>query len=392
MRQILSALRRVVPLLLVVLLFWTVRFGAAVEPPAPAAPAAASETAATPLVWVQFTDVHQSRGSGSHKGRYDAWLSALRYVHDVVRPEFAVATGDLTDGNHFWKNQAPEDWADYRRAIDTAGFTNANYYDLPGNHDARHDCTFAHYLRSGVSGAVMHTWRREVGPYKYTFIATQTAHCGSEEGSFLPDARAWTEGQLRSAEDDTLVFVFSHHPSRLKPDAGLLGPKGLLARYRVEALVAGHLHRDSETRVDGTNIITTCNEFRALPNAYGRMRLFVLTGKTWATAPKYALHHGPQVIIAGPQDMRLADARHPDAYRVHGPTRITAMAFSEAPVDLDAIVDNRAPQRMTTADHRLYATTFDFNAAAHGVHAIRVQLSRRPDSMNGVDTIRVESY
>ena len=343
------------------------------------------------VVFVQVTDIHQSRGSGSGKGAYSNWFKSLEYLYDVVQPDFVVATGDLTDGEA--KGQSQLDWDDYRNAILDAGFTSENYHDLPGNHDGHSDSTFNYYLNNGISGAIMHSWNMTRGMDEYAFMTVQTAYYNSMEGQFSQEAYNWTLAELLLVDDATHIFTFTHHNSVIVPDAGLLGPSGLLATYDVTAFVAGHRHFDQESTFEGTRFIKTANHYKGMTfSDDGWMRIFVLSGQTWSCSPMYVVDRGPQVIITSPQDKRLAVNRSPDAHQVTGQTTITAMIFGEGMQELEIMVDDSTLEPMTSIDSRVFTFDFDFNTLAVGDHTIRVEDPNRTANVNGVDSITVESY
>ena len=345
----------------------------------------------SPVVFVQVTDIHQSRGSGSGKGEYANWFKSLEYIYEVIQPDFVITTGDLTDGEA--KGQSQLDWDDYLNAIVDAGFTSDNYHDLPGNHDGHGDTNFNYYLNNSISGEIMHSWTMTRGQYEYAFMTVQTAYSGSMEGQFSQEAYDWTLAELQLVNDATHIFAFAHHNSVIVPDAGLLGPSGLLATYDVTAFVAGHRHFDQESTFEGTRFIKTANHYKGMPfSDDGWMRIFVLTDQTWSCAPMYVVDKGPQVIITSPQDKRLAVNRSPDAYMVAGQTTITAMIFGEGTMSLEIMVDDSTLEPMTSVDGRTFTFDFDFGASAAGDHTIQVEDPNRTANINGVDSITVESY
>jgi hypothetical protein len=307
----------------------------------------------------------------------------------VIAPDFVVATGDLTDGHA--KGQSQEEWDDYRSAVLDAGFTADDYHDLPGNHDCYDDGDFAFYLASGISGALRHAWDVERSGRRYAFVATKTARVGGIGGVFDFASLAWTTDAFEAAAGATHLFLFAHH-NVLSPDVGLIGEGGLLDQYDVTAFVAGHTHVDGEWTDFGTRFIQTKNHYAGMPESDdGRMRLFVLTGETWAAKAAYVVDRGPVVIVTSPQDKRLAAARSPDAYEVSGVTEVTAMAFGEGDPSLALIVDDGAPVAMATDDGRTFTAAVDFGAVSSGAHALRVEDEGRVDDVNGVDEITVVS-
>lgn len=345
-----------------------------------------------PLVFVQFTDIHQSRGSDSSKGRYENWFKSLQYTHDVIDPDFVVATGDLTDGSAD-KGQSQLDWDDYQNAIIDAGYDQERYHDVPGNHDSQGDSGFSYYLANGISGVLMHAWDIEKSGHHYSFFGLLTAHSRGIEGEFTQDSYDWLAPQLQAANDDTHIFLFAHHNSILSPDVGLMGNNGLIDQYDVTAFTAGHRHIDLEITQQDARFLKTAHHYKGMSSSDdGWMRLFVVTGTTWATKTSYVVDRGPQVIITVPQDKRLAVARNPEGHRVTGATLISAMAFGEGEISLQIKLDDQPLTAMNTDDGQTFYYEYDFSTLTVGAHIIRVEDPDRDDKTNGVDVIEIESY
>src|SRR5512140_2994346 len=118
-------------------------------------PRAAVYSPATDRVFwfVHFSDTHIGT-SGSQDSNNLTWL--VTTGKSVIAPSFMVATGDLTDstdGNIFGYPNGPyqAEWDQYKNIL--AGRVGADfYYDLPGNHDAYNDRTFAYYRANSVQG------------------------------------------------------------------------------------------------------------------------------------------------------------------------------------------------------------------------------------------------
>jgi len=303
-----------------------------------------------------------------------------------------VTTGDLSDGGLNGGQQAQADWDDYHNAVLNAGFTAADYHDLPGNHDIHGDPDFTFYLANGISGEIRYSWTIERGEYQYAFLDVQTVHPDRMEGSFTEADYTWTDNELAQYADYTHIFLFAHHNGFIVPDAGLLGADGLVADYEATAFVAGHRHLDLEQTENGMRYLKTATQMKGMPTSEaGWMRIFVLTGQVWACASKWVVEEGPQVITTSPQDERLAVARSPEGHIVSGETTVTAMAFADETVELLMTVDSGEAIAMQTDDGRIYYAPFDFSALAAGPHTIRVEDVNRINRVNGIDEIQIET-
>jgi hypothetical protein len=228
--------------------------------------------------------------------------------------------------------------------------------------------------------------------YRYAFVAVTTAHDGGIGGRVDQDLLDWTRGEFETrAPGAAHLFLFAHHNGPLIPDAGFLNPGGLVDEFDVTGYVAGHHHIDFEQTTAATRFAKTKNQWDGMPGSDdGWMRLFVLTGPTWATRTSYMVDRGPVVIVTSPQDQRLAVARSPEGV-VSGLTEVTAMAFGDAEASLELTVDTFDPIAMTTEDGRTFTAEFDFIQAAPGEHILRVEDGNRVNDVNGIDEITVES-
>jgi 3',5'-cyclic AMP phosphodiesterase CpdA len=349
-----------------------------------------SEVLLEPLVFVQFTDVHQSRGSGGDKGQYDNWYRSLVYVRDVIEPDFVIVTGDLTEGSGRFGAQVVEQWEDYRQAIDDAGFSRDNFHDVPGNHDARGpDRDFSFYQEYGVSGVPMHRWVQDQGPHRHLFLTLLTTEPGEDEGSLSGSTAIWAAQQLEAVEASH-IFVFAHHNHWLLPFAApdaLVGSSGLLARHDVTAFVAGHRHVDWEHTRGGTRYVLTGNHYRGMPRSdAGWMRLFVVSGRQWATKTCYVVDHGPQVMIMSPQDERLVLPRSPGDNQSEGFITVEALAFGDDEPTLQVRLNGGPPQAMEV-EGQLHRFSFDATGLPRGDHRLRVEAIPLVDEVTGADEV-----
>lgn len=344
-----------------------------------------------PVVFVHLTDIHQSRISGSDKGEYGNFNKSLEYIRDNIDPDFVVSTGDLTDG-YGPLGQAQAEWDDYHNAIVDAGFTSANYHDVPGNHDVHNDDDYSYYLDNGISGELQHSWTISRDGFDYAFMTLLTAYPDYMEGWFTQASYNWADTELAKFDGYDHIFCFAHHNSVIVPDAGLTGPGGLLDTFAVTGFIAGHRHMDTELNYEDTRFIKTAQHYRGMPSSDdGRMRLFVLDGLNWASSSAYVVDRGAHVIIVSPQDKAYSVTRSPTGHQVSGVTTIKAMAFGQGTISLEMAIDDGTPIVMDTDDGRIFTAEFDFGTLDPGDHEILVEDPNRSNNLNGRHVITVES-
>ena len=107
------------------------------------------------IFWfLHASDLHVGMSGSTDTTRLQ-WL--VTTARNVIKPSFIVVTGDLTDstnGNWLGIPNGPyqAEWDQYKAILTAANAGADFYYDLPGNHDAYSDKTFAYYRANSVQG------------------------------------------------------------------------------------------------------------------------------------------------------------------------------------------------------------------------------------------------
>ncbi len=357
-----------------------------------------SKSASPDHFWfVQITDIEQTRLSGSEiapfaireRGDYETSLRQLRYIHDVVSPQFVAATGDLVYGGIL--TQVPEQWEDYRMAVTHSCFDAGNFHDMPGNHDVMFTDDFDLYLAKSVSGKTHDAWTYENEFGRFAFISFNTSRPGKVDGYFSAEESDWLTGRLEQYRDYDMRVVFAHHSAPGPHMGDLFGPDGVLASNDVQAFFGGHIHKDSAANQDGTLVFQTDTTYaKDDATVDGRFRIVSLDSGSFATSSKWILHHGPQVLITYPQDRNMANSANPDGHLVDGITPIRALAFYENDVELSAYAGDEGPFPMQAADDFTHECEIDFSGFEPGFYTIRVQAQGfGPEDDNPTDAIEV---
>lgn len=219
------------------------------------------------LFWFMvISDVHIG-ANGSQDTDYLTW--AVNDAHNIINPQFIVATGDLTNatnGGFIPLGQFSEEWEAYRQILDAAGMHAGIYYDIPGNHDHYDDEFFDYYraysIQGSASNTTQHSWTRIFSYGKYHFLGIATAGNDGAEFSIWPwddfgDHAELTPGEIAFLEsaliansDAEIIFMFGHHP--FEADAsdwtetaitdGLEELQDLIGHYGVSLYGYGHTH------------------------------------------------------------------------------------------------------------------------------------------------------
>ena len=182
----------------------------------------------------------------THVGMVPASAERLRGVYAAVarlEPDFVLHCGDITDTG------LAGEYGRYWQTVPAV--LRGRIRHVPGNHEVRWDATAKGLYRENF-GAVPYSF--DAGGVHFTgFDPTQPllepGHCGAA-------GLDWLDRDLAAAAGPTLLF--QHFPVGGEHDyvddqAALLE---LIARHDVRVLVAGHVHRDTVTRLDGLVQVT----------------------------------------------------------------------------------------------------------------------------------------
>jgi hypothetical protein len=363
----------------------------------------------TRIFWfVRVSDTHVGARGTTDSDRL-RWI--LTTAKSVISPSFIVATGDLTDstnGNLFSIPNGPyqAEWDEYRSIVDP-NVSAANYFDLPGNHDAYNDKYFAYYRANAVqgraTGGTQVSWTLDLPFGEYLFLGVNTAdNTGASFSLTFPygdhagldtTELAYIEDQLAHHTDARLTMVFGHHPVT---DTGVSGDTWLFYGHQdlIQALDAngaslygyGHTHAYSDVQFTG-------NSYTG-PMTNGGVRYLNVASLAKSSASNYDViavdNDGvssvpatagtwPVVLITAPVDKTLGTTVNPYAYSVPAASSnpIRALVFDAKTVSsvqfrVDAETTWHSMSR-NSGNTRLYEGVWDASALASGDHTITVQ-------------------
>ena len=219
--------------------------------------------AQAPFFFIQTTDPQfgmfaEDKNFVHETANWEFVIASANRLH----PAFIVVCGDLTN-----KASDAAQIAEYKR-INRKLDKSIHLYSVPGNHDVTNEPTVA----------TLAAYRKNFGKDYYSFregpvygivldsnLMKTPAHVGAE----APDQEKWLEAELLKAKAaGSTTVIFQHHPFFLeRPDepeqyfnlpletrARILG---LLHRYGVHYVFAGHYHRNSYGRDGDLEMITS---------------------------------------------------------------------------------------------------------------------------------------
>ncbi|KAF1796840.1 Metallo-dependent phosphatase-like protein [Mucor lusitanicus] len=208
--------------------------------------------------FVHATDLHLSRFRP--KGHTYHFLHFIQSILPVVKPEFVVVTGDLTDAKdkkRITSQQYIDEWDVYQTAIKEK--VTVDWYDMRGNHDcfdlpswqSRVNYYRTHGHSAGLieQGKGVYSWQvnQPTGNYQFVAIDACPKRGPSRPLNFFGYLTSKTMDQLEHAliaKPYNHTFVFSHYPTSTMVFG--VSKKGrtfrdLASHYSI--YFCGHLHK-----------------------------------------------------------------------------------------------------------------------------------------------------
>jgi 3',5'-cyclic AMP phosphodiesterase CpdA len=204
------------------------------------------------MLIAQITDTHIRMPGRLAYGKVDTTGMLEACVAELLaldpQPDLIVHTGDLVDFG------LPEEYAQFKAIMAPL---RAPLLAIPGNHDEREAmrAAFAHEDYLPTQGFLHYAVER--GPLR--LIGLDTLVPGEGRGELCAERLAWLDTTLRQ-RPNTPTLVLMHHPPFLTGIAhmdavGLAGRDAFAATIgrhaHVEAVLCGHVHRPTFTRVGG---------------------------------------------------------------------------------------------------------------------------------------------
>ena len=362
------------------------------------------------IFWfIHVSDLHIGTRGTTDSSRLQ-WL--VTTAKNVVKPEFIVATGDLTDstnGNLFGIPNGPyqAEWDQYKTILSNAGMTSSFFYDIPGNHDAYNDRPFAYYLANSIQGRATQktqvSWTREFPYGKYHFLGVNSA--GNDGRAFsisfpfgdyagLDDTELTFIGdELAAHWDAKLTLVFGHHPVT---DTGQSDDTWLFYGHQdfIRALDTrgastynyGHTHDYSQALFKGNDYTGLMYNggvhyynVRSLGKDAGNYYSIVAIDSNGLSSVTPASNTWPVALITAPVDKYIGGAVNPYAYTVPASSTnfVRALVFdSSTSTQVSYRIDGGTtwyPMTRDAAGSPIWQGAWNASALPPGEHTIQVQ-------------------
>lgn len=262
--------------------------------------------------FVHASDFHigDPRGIGVNIKETIRWKAAKKSIEEInlLHPDFVIISGDLVYGQYYPFEYTRE----YKKCYEILQSFDVPTFLCPGNHDG--------YFKFREDG--FNFWKEYFGPLYYSFDYGNYHFLAVNSYDWPPYARItllfiplnWggyiSDEQLKWIEKDlmendaNLTFMFMHHnPLWDTKRNSLLGNEyynrkeilSLIYEYDVDAVMAGHVHYDNITVINGTIFITTTTVASSLgkDDAYWGYRLIEIENGSIASynyrEPEYSI-------------------------------------------------------------------------------------------------------
>jgi 3',5'-cyclic AMP phosphodiesterase CpdA len=220
----------------------------------------------------QFGFISDNKGYAEETSLYE---KAVEKINEL-RPVFVVITGDLVNNR---TNKAQ--WDEFRRITSKI---KPRVYIVPGNHDLGHELTEADLKEFDE---MFGTDRFAIGYRKSRFIGINSNLIKSEVPVLENEQLQWLQQQLAAAKGSDHILIFCHHPFFIKdpaePEQYFNIKPETRARYLalfeqsgVDAIFAGHLHKNAEASYDNILMITTSSIGKQLGSDKPGVRLVTI--------------------------------------------------------------------------------------------------------------------
>ncbi len=209
----------------------------------------------------QFGMISENKGFAEESDLYSKAVEKI----NALSPDLVIITGDLV---HDRSNKAQ--WEEFRRI--TSQLRSKKVSITPGNHD----------IGQEPSETEINEFKAMFGSDRFSFIYKKCCFIGFNSNLIKAatprleeEQYEWLKEELSKASGAKQTFLFSHHPFyinnpdepeeyfNIKPD---LRKKylALFSEYGVDAIFAGHLHRNAVAESGAIKMITTSSAGKQL--------------------------------------------------------------------------------------------------------------------------------
>ncbi|CEI91448.1 hypothetical protein RMCBS344292_05736 [Rhizopus microsporus] len=381
------------------------------------------------------------------KGHTSHFLHFIQSILPVIKPEFVVVTGDLTDAKdrkRITSQQYLDEWDVYQQAINEK--VRVDWFDIRGNHDCfdlpSWKSRINYYRTHGQSASLVeqgkgiYTWQvnKKIGNYQFVAIDACPKRGPSRPLNFFGYLTSRTMDRLEKAltwKQFNHTFVFSHYPTTTMVFG--VSNKGstfrdLAKHYSI--YFCGHLHRliaglgdvlqsyNTVTKslelelgdmkehglyrvvavdhdlISFTDLQLPLNQIpkKISSNKHGLVYPMVQDGNVTKIVWPEPIHPSPSILITNPKDARYSIPSKEPLWRIQSSTHIRFLIFSELedPTQLKVSVyidGNPHPHEATFVQDKLWTAPWNTSLLDPRTHHTLTICAETPDGVKGASTI-----
>ncbi|ORE05192.1 Metallo-dependent phosphatase [Rhizopus microsporus var. microsporus] len=366
--------------------------------------------------FIHVTDLHLSRYRA--KGHTSHFLHFIQSILPVIKPEFVVVTGDLTDAKdrkRITSQQYLDEWDVYQQAINEK--VRVDWFDIRGNHDCfdlpSWKSRINYYRTHGQSASLVeqgkgiYTWQvnKQIGNYQFVAIDACPKRGPSRPLNFFGYLTSRTMDRLEKAltwKQFNHTFVFSHYPTTtmvfglgdvlqsyntvtksLELELGDMKEHGL---YRIVAV--------DHDLISFTDLQLPLNQIpkKISSNKHGLVYPMVQDGNATKVVWPEPIHPSPSILITNPKDARYSIPSKEPLWRIQSSTHIRFLIFSELedPTQLKVSVyidGSPHPHEATFAQDKLWTAPWNTSLLDPRTHHTLTIRAETPDGAKGASTV-----
>jgi 3',5'-cyclic AMP phosphodiesterase CpdA len=209
----------------------------------------------------QFGMISENNGIAEETALYEKAVDKI----NSLKPELVIITGDLVHDR-----TSKTQWDEFRRI--TSLLKSKKVFIIPGNHDIGQEPAEADVARfSEMFGSD----RFSLMYRDCSFIGFNSNLVKAQTPLLEEDQFQWLKNELSKASGASQTFIFCHHPffinSPNEPEEYFnIKPEvrkkylALFAEYGVDAIFAGHLHKNASAESGNIEMITTSSAGKQL--------------------------------------------------------------------------------------------------------------------------------
>ncbi|XP_052273988.1 LOW QUALITY PROTEIN: transmembrane protein 62-like [Dreissena polymorpha] len=341
------------------------------------------------IFWfVQVTDIHISRYYGFKRAPD---LQDFCDTHlTVIKPDFVLATGDLTDAKFKdlrGSKQFLDEWKTYQNIVQHCQKTVTTWLDLRGNHDSfgtpshgHEDNLFRLFSAQGGEHPSSYVYHHKKPYGTYSFVAVDaTPNPGPKRpfnffGYIQQSGEATLNQILNGSRTSNLTIAFGHYPTSL-----ITMESGMDIRYllrNVTGYLCGHLHTlGGLVRRMFARHKTGMLELELGDWKDERIYRVLAVDNDMLSIQDSVMNQWPVVLVTNPKEASMQTPLHEPYYAVNKSSHIRMLVFTTGTItSIDVFIDGVYLGQATSITGPVYVLPWTPSDYKWGLHTLRIEV------------------